>query len=320
MLRLPDPLDHFACALRIGGPDFRLLRLAKRLFRRQACQRRPHPADFQRVTIHLEAEFREQPFGDATDRHPDCRFPRAGLLQHVPDVAMVVLDGPDQIGMAGPRARDDFFRDRGPRLRGHDLFPVLPVPIGDMQGDGGAEGEPFADAREELDAILLDPHTAATAVAFLPPGKVVIDVVRRERQARGHPFQDGDQPLPVGFSPVQVPEHEGSVLVCYSLMSVGVTKTSSSVWVTETPSFLNSQPRKGMRLNHGTPCVESLRFSSEIPPSTVVSPFLSRISDVASFLSIVGPAVTVTAPRAFLVTLISSRTVSAWGITWGVTF
>src|SRR2546425_5111752 len=125
---------------------------------------------------------------------------------------MVVLDGPDQIGMARAWTGDDFFRDRGSRLRGHDLFPVLPVPIGDMQGDGGAEGDTFADAREELDAVLLDAHAASTAVAFLASGEVAIDVVGGEGQARGHPFQDGDQTLPVGFSPVQVPEHEGIVL------------------------------------------------------------------------------------------------------------
>src|SRR3989441_13334986 len=76
-----------------------------------------------------------------------------------------------------PRTGDDFVRDRGPRLGGHDLFPIFPVPIGDMQGDGGAEGEPFADAREELDAVLLDPHAAAAAVAFLASGEVPIDVV-----------------------------------------------------------------------------------------------------------------------------------------------
>src|SRR2546427_154230 len=106
----------------------------------------------------------------------------------------------------------------------------------------------------------------------------------------------------------------------YSLTIVGVTKTNRSVWLTDTPSFLNSQPRKGIRLNHGTPWVESLRVSSKIPPITVVSPSRRRISVVASFLSSVGPAVTVMAPMAFLVTLISRRTVLAWGITCGVTF
>src|SRR2546430_16467144 len=76
----------------------------------------------------------------------------------------------------------------------------------------GAEGDTFADAREELDAVLLDAHAAAPAVAFLPSGEVPIDVVGGERHARGHPFQDGDQTLPAGFSPVHGPEHEGIVL------------------------------------------------------------------------------------------------------------
>src|SRR2546422_322872 len=91
--------------------------------------------------------------------------------------------------------------------------------------------------------------------------------------------------------------------------------------MTDTPSFLNSQPRKGMGLNQGMPWVESLRVSSKIPPRTVVSPSRRRISVVASFFSIVGPAVAVTtAPMEFLVTLISRRTVLAWRITCGVTF
>src|SRR2546425_3652891 len=106
----------------------------------------------------------------------------------------------------------------------------------------------------------------------------------------------------------------------YSLRMIGVPKASSSVVLTDPPSFLNSQPRKGMRLNHGMPWVESLRVSSKIPPITVVSPSLRRISVVASFLSMVGPAFETEAPMEFLVTLISRRTVLAWGITCGVTF
>src|SRR5439155_27129297 len=100
---------------------------------------------------------------------------------------MVVLDGPDQIGMARAWTGDDFFRDRGSRLRGHDVFPVLPVPVGDMQGDGGAEGDTCAHAREERDAGLLDARAAATAVAPVPAGEVAVDVGRGEAEARGHP-------------------------------------------------------------------------------------------------------------------------------------
>src|SRR2546425_1201833 len=106
----------------------------------------------------------------------------------------------------------------------------------------------------------------------------------------------------------------------YSLTIVGVTKTNSSVWLTDTPSFWTARRRRGIRWTPAPPWVESLGFSSKPPPITVVSPPRRRFSVVASFLSIVGPAVTVMAPMAFLVTLISRRTVLAWGITCGVTF
>src|SRR5207247_3191431 len=114
-------------------------------------------------------------------------------------------------------------------------------------------------------------HAAAAAVAFLTSGEVPIDIVGGERHARGHPFRMAIRPFPWDSPPFRYRSMRESSLG-YSLTIVGVTKTSSSVWLTDTPSFLNSQPRKGMRLNHGMPWVVSVRDSSRIPPRTVVSP------------------------------------------------
>src|SRR2546425_1042242 len=61
-------------------------------------------------------------------------------------------------------------------------------------------------------------------------------------------------------------------------------------------------------------------MSSAVRGKTAGMPSRRAISVVASFLSIVGPAVETAGPMEFFVALISRRTVLAWGITWGVTF
>jgi hypothetical protein len=57
-----------------------------------------------------------------------------------------------------------------------------------------------ADARGDVDAIALDLHPAATAVAELPAGHVAVEQLALELQARGQALDDAGQAGPVGLT------------------------------------------------------------------------------------------------------------------------
>ena len=92
---------------------------------------------------------RQQLAADRAGRDARCGRACRGSLEHVADVGGVVLDGARQVGVAGARQRD------GLRPRAHagmgstDIrsLPVLPVAVGDAEGERRAERAPEAQAR-----------------------------------------------------------------------------------------------------------------------------------------------------------------------------
>ncbi len=70
-------------------------------------------------------------------------------------------------------------------LNGEDLFPVLPVAVGEGHGDGGADGVAVADAGEDVGGVLFDAHAAAAAVALLAAPEFVVEEGLVYRDARG---------------------------------------------------------------------------------------------------------------------------------------
>src|SRR5581483_6747021 len=268
MLRGADLLDHLLAARLIGTPDIRRLGAfigANRIVHAWRLDR----ADLCRIAHHPHAEPREERLRDAADGDPNRRLPSTGLLEHVPDIAMAVLDRANEVGMTGPRTGDDLFgRDR-PRLGGHHVLPVLPILVRDEEADGVTERLALAHAAGEFNAVFLDPHAAAASVALLAPDQVGIDHLGGQRQARRHAFEHGHQVPAVRLSGIEITKH---VDRRQPLTMVGVRKMRSSCFEVVSCLFLNSQPSTGMRSRYGMPLTVLACESTKIPPMTMVSP------------------------------------------------
>ena len=94
----------------------------------------------------------EEPRRDRAERDPGRGLPRRGPLEHRPRVVEAVLAHPDQVGVPGPRpgqrgvARPLELRRVVHRVRGHDVDPLGPLGVGDLEGDRPALGHAVAHA------------------------------------------------------------------------------------------------------------------------------------------------------------------------------
>src|SRR5881396_3713089 len=117
----------------------------------------------------LDAELLQEHLAHRAAGHPGHRFPGARALQDVARVLAVVLEGPREIRVAGPRTRH-LATPLAPRsvcFGGHHVLPVLPIAIPHEHRDGGAEGLAGPHAREPLDLVGFDLHAGAAAVAAI---------------------------------------------------------------------------------------------------------------------------------------------------------
>ena len=102
-------------------------------------------------------------------------------------------DSPVLLGIPGPH--------------GERFLPVLPILVFQQDRDGRSDGLAVAHAGDKMRGIALDLHSAAAAVALLPPPQFAIHRRRINRQACRHSRQDRDQRLAVGLSRCAVAEH-----------------------------------------------------------------------------------------------------------------
>src|SRR5699024_11641964 len=65
------------------------------------------------------------------------------------------------------------------RVRGHDLFPLGPLGVADLDRDGRAHGLTVADAPENADRVGLELHPRAPPVAETTPGELGTDLLAR---------------------------------------------------------------------------------------------------------------------------------------------
>ncbi len=84
---------------------------------------------------------------------------------------------------------------------------MLPVPIPDQQGNGGAQRLAGTDAAQDLDRIRLDAHPSAAAVARHAARQLAIDVLGDEQETGRDPFEDGHQRPPVRLPCRGEPDH-----------------------------------------------------------------------------------------------------------------
>src|ERR1041385_1484718 len=161
----------------------------------------PDPAQFDHMRPDLDAELLQEHLAHRAAGYPGHRFPRARALQDVARVLAVVLEGPREIRVAGPRTRHLAapLAPGGVRFGSHHVLPVLPIAIPHEHRDGGAEGLAGAHAREPLDLVGFDLHAGAAAVAAHPSLQLDVDALGGQGQPGGDPLEDRHQPAPVRF-------------------------------------------------------------------------------------------------------------------------
>src|SRR5262245_30925856 len=112
------------------------------------------------MTENVYAEIPKKNLGQPAAGHSRCSLSRAGPLQDVTRICMVVLKRSREIGVAGPRASDSTFGGRvGQNLtRGHDFLPVRPITILDHHRDRTADGLSMPHAGKKTNLIFLYFH------------------------------------------------------------------------------------------------------------------------------------------------------------------
>ena len=152
--------------------------------------------------------------------HPRRRLARRRPLEGVADVVEAVLERGGEVRVAGPDAGD---RRRplvalgleggerrrvlvGQRLDLHDLGPVRPVAVLELQQDRRPERPPVPDAGQDLRPVLLDRLARAAPVPALAPREVDGDVVLGQREPGRHPLDDRAERGAVALAGGQEPE------------------------------------------------------------------------------------------------------------------
>ena len=93
------------------------------------------------------------------------------------------------------------------RHLGVPLVAALPLRVGDLDGDRRPQRAPVADAADQRQLVGLEALPRAATEAEAAAGQFPLDVLDGDRQAGRQPFEDDDEPLAVGLSRSQEPQH-----------------------------------------------------------------------------------------------------------------
>ena len=156
-----------------------------------------HAAHADDVAQDLDAEGAQHQLGNGAGGHACGGFARGGPLQDVAGVGEIVFEGAGEVGVAGTRRSDGLVLGGIAGLDGELFFPVLPVAVDDLDGDGRADGFAVAHAGEEVGLVGLDLHAAAAAVALLAAPKLAVYELEIDGNAGGNARNQGDEGLAV---------------------------------------------------------------------------------------------------------------------------
>ena len=143
---------------------------------------------------------------DPAQRDPRRRLAGRGALEDRAGLVEGVLLHARQVGVAGPGpgqgrvARRPLELGRVDRVGGHDLLPLGPLGVADLDRDRAALGLAVPDAADERDLVLLELHPGAAAVAEPAPRQRVADVVGGHPHVGGQPLEDRDEGRAVGLT------------------------------------------------------------------------------------------------------------------------
>src|SRR5205814_441885 len=88
------------------------------------------------------------------------------------------------------------------------FLPVLPIFVFQQDSDGRADGLAMTHTGEEVRAVALDLHTAAAAVALLPPPQFTVHKRLIHGNAGGQAADGTDQRLAMRFSGSKKTQHD----------------------------------------------------------------------------------------------------------------
>ena len=152
------------------------------------------------VAGHFNTQSPQQQLGQGSGSHAGSGFAGRCALQHVAGVGKVELEGAGQVGVAGTRRGDRLVLGGIAGLDGQLLFPVLPVAVGNLDGNGRADGLAVAYAAEDVGLVGFDLHPPAAAIALLAPPQLAVDEIEIDGHVGGQPGEESDEGFSVGFA------------------------------------------------------------------------------------------------------------------------
>ena len=162
----------------------------------------------------FDAELLQERGRDGAEGYAGGGFPGAGPLQHGPGLIEAVLLHAGEVGVAGPGAGqrgvarlvgEDLRVDRVGR---HDLLPLGPFRVADLDGHGAALRDPVPDAAQDGHDVLFELHPGTAAVAQAASRQGLADPGAGELNTGGHAFNNSDQCRAMGFSGSQPTQHK----------------------------------------------------------------------------------------------------------------
>ena len=200
-LGLVDPCDHCRAGDRVERAHRRGIGGIVERGRQDRRHRGANPAERDEMRADVDAELGQQSAGDRTGGDACRGLAGGGALEDVACIDAIILQHADEIGVAGAWAGHTAAAQLARRPLGrHHLFPVGPVAIVDQHRDRRADCLASADAGDPLDAILLDLHAGAAAVALHAAAEVRVDGVGGDRQPGGDALDEREEGLAVRFT------------------------------------------------------------------------------------------------------------------------
>ncbi len=135
----------------------------------------------------FNAQGAQQQLGKGSGGYARGGLAGRGALQHVAGVGEVVFESAGKVGVARPRRSDGLVLGRVAGFDRELFFPVLPVAVDDLDGDGRADGLAVAHAAEHVGLVGFNLHAAAAAIALLAAPKFAVDEIQIDGHAGREP-------------------------------------------------------------------------------------------------------------------------------------
>src|SRR5665213_1780262 len=114
--------------------------------------------------------------------------------------------------MAGPRRSNSLVLGWITGFDRQFLFPVFPVAIDDLNGNGRADGFAVPHAGEDVDLVGFNLHASAAAIALLAAPEFAVHKIKVYGDASRQSGNERNQCLAVGFAGCGETDHIDSIV------------------------------------------------------------------------------------------------------------